>query len=233
MASKDKEREAEDVEETDAGDASDEALEREQDDSDDDDSDDDDSDDDDSDDDDSDDDDEESDDEAEASGDDDVVDAEFESASDEESEAEEDDGATPANLGTTRYVHAALFSAGILLAYIAGKLLGGLWNVLAEWPAAVDAVPQLLAYSEDDRPTFTMAAGALIGAITIVQIYRRPHIRAWADEVAQELAKVTWPNRETVTNGTIVVVVASIIATAYIAMLDRFWGFVTSLVYGV
>ncbi|MCB9591078.1 MAG: preprotein translocase subunit SecE [Polyangiaceae bacterium] len=231
MASKEKEREAEDVEETEGGDASDEELDQDLDDSgdDSDDSDDDDSDDDDSDDDDS---DYEGDDEAEASGDDDVVDAEFEAAGEEETE-EEDDGESPANLGTTRYVHAALFSAGILLAYIAGKLLGGLWNVLAEWPAAVDAVPQLLAYSEDDRPTFTMAAGAVIGAITIIQIYRKPHIRAWADEVAQELTKVTWPNRETVANGTIVVVVASIIATVYIAVLDRFWGFVTSLVYGV
>ena len=228
MASKDKEREAEDVEETEAGDASDEEVERDLEDSDDEDSDDEDSDDAD----DSDDDEESDEDDVDASGDD-VVDAEFEAADDEEAEEEEDDAASPANLGTTRYVHAALFSAGILLAYIAGKLLGGLWNVLAEWPAAVDAVPQLLAYSEDDRPSFTMAAGALIGAITIIQIYRKPHIRAWADEVAQELTKVTWPNRETVANGTIVVVIASIIATLYIAVLDRFWGFVTSLVYGV
>jgi preprotein translocase subunit SecE len=50
--------------------------------------------------------------------------------------------------------------------------------------------------------------------------------------VAGELSKVTWPNRETVTNGTIVVVIASMIATAYVALLDKFWGFVTNLVYG-
>ena len=33
-------------------------------------------------------------------------------------------------------------------------------------------------------------------------------------------------------NGTIVVVVASLVSTIYLALLDRFWGFVTNLVYG-
>jgi hypothetical protein len=33
-------------------------------------------------------------------------------------------------------------------------------------------------------------------------------------------------------NGTLVVVVASMVATVYVAILDRFWGFLTTLVYG-
>ena len=33
-------------------------------------------------------------------------------------------------------------------------------------------------------------------------------------------------------NGTVVVLVATAIATAYVALLDRFWGFLTHLVYG-
>jgi preprotein translocase subunit SecE len=66
----------------------------------------------------------------------------------------------------------------------------------------------------------------------LIQSYRKPAIRGWADEVAAELGKVTWPNRETVVNGTLVVVIASAIATVYVAVLDRFWGFLTTLVYG-
>jgi preprotein translocase subunit SecE len=62
--------------------------------------------------------------------------------------------------------------------------------------------------------------------------YRKESVRGWADDVALELSKVSWPTRETVTNGTIVVLVASAVATVYVALLDRFWGFVTSLVYG-
>ena len=51
-------------------------------------------------------------------------------------------------------------------------------------------------------------------------------------QVQAETKKVVWPTRETVTNGTIVVIVASAIATVYVGLLDRLWGFVTTLVYG-
>ena len=152
-------------------------------------------------------------------------------SSDDPPEAGEQD-ATPAHLGATKYVHAAFIGAGILVAYLSGKIVTLFWNSLAEWPTAVRAIPQLLSYGESERETFGLLAGALIGVITVVQTYRKEHIRRWADEVAGELSKVTWPNRETVTNGTIVVVIASMIATAYVALLDKFWGFVTNLVYG-
>jgi preprotein translocase subunit SecE len=146
--------------------------------------------------------------------------------------AEAEEGGVPAHLGATRYVHAAFFVAGMLAAYVSGKLITLIWNSLAEWPAAVHLVPRLLAYGETERENFGLVAGAVIGVITVVQTYRKEHIRRWANDVAGELAKVTWPNRETVTNGTIVVVIASVIATAYVSLLDKFWGFVTNLVYG-
>jgi preprotein translocase subunit SecE len=141
-------------------------------------------------------------------------------------------GETPVHLGSTKYVHAAFFAAGVLGAFIAGRILAAIWNRLAEWPAAVRAVPGLLRYAEDERPGFTMLAGAVIALVTVIQIYRKDDTRRWADEVASELSKVVWPNKETVTNGTIVVIIASIIATVYVGLLDRLWGFVTTLVYG-
>jgi preprotein translocase subunit SecE len=139
---------------------------------------------------------------------------------------------TAAQLGSRRYVHAAFFFAGILLAFLSGKILALAWHNLADWPAAVRAVPQLVSYPEDERESFTLAIGAVIGTLAIIQVYRREKIRHWADEVATELTKVTWPNRETVVNGTLVVVIATTIATVYVAVLDRFWGFLTNLVYG-
>ena len=137
-----------------------------------------------------------------------------------------------APLGVLRYVHAAFLVAGILTAYLSGKVLGVIWSNLADWPAAVRAVPQLVGYSEDRRESLTLAAGAVVGLLTMIQLYRKEGVRRWAHDVAGELAKVTWPNRETVMNGTLVVVVASAIATVYVAVLDRFWGFLTTLVYG-
>jgi preprotein translocase subunit SecE len=44
---------------------------------------------------------------------------------------------------------------------------------------------------------------------------------------------VTWPDKDTVTNGTIVVMVAGLIATLYVTVLDRFWGYLTNMIYGV
>lgn len=135
-------------------------------------------------------------------------------------------------LGSQRYVHAAFFVAGILIAYLSGKVLSASWSYLADWAPAARAVPQLVSIPEDERDSLTLVAGAVIGTASVIQVYRKEAIRRWADEVAAELAKVTWPNRETVVNGTLVVVLASAIATVYVAILDRFWSFLTTLVYG-
>lgn len=146
--------------------------------------------------------------------------------------AETDEEPAARALGTQRYVHAAFFAAGVFIAFVSGKVLASVWGQLAEWPTAVRAIPALVSYPEEQRDTITLAAGVAIGAVTVVQAYRREAVRRWADQVAEELEKVTWPNRETVMNGTIVVVIAGAIATIYVAVLDRFWGFLTTLVYG-
>jgi preprotein translocase subunit SecE len=135
-------------------------------------------------------------------------------------------------MGTARYVHAAFFVATIIVGFVSSKILGLVWSSLADWPAATRAVPFLLRYAEDERNTYVLVAGGVIALVSIIQVYRREKIRRWADEVALELSKVSWPNRETVTNGTVVVIVASLIATVYVGLLDRFWSFLTHLVYG-
>jgi preprotein translocase subunit SecE len=139
---------------------------------------------------------------------------------------------TPATLGIERYVHAAFFAAGIFGAYLIGKVLAGTWNTLAASPAAVRAVPGLLAYAEDQRPEFTMVIGAVVSVLVTFSAYRKPSVKQWSDDVAAELYKVHWPDRELVTNGTVVVIAASVFATVYIGLLDRIWAFITNLVYG-
>lgn len=135
-------------------------------------------------------------------------------------------------LGAARYVHAAFFVGAILTAYLASKLIVLAWGAIAEFPAAVRAVPQLVAYAEEQREGIALGAGAVIGTLAVIQSYRKESVRGWADDVASELARVTWPTREIVVNGTLVVVLASAIATVYVTVLDRFWSFITNLVYG-
>lgn len=152
---------------------------------------------------------------------------------DVDSEEVEFDGGVPAQLGTEKYVHAAFFAAGVLIAFLVGKILAAVWNSLAEWPAAIRALPVLLRYAEDERPTFTMMIGALVAIAAVVYAVRKQEVRQWADEVATELYKVHWPDREVVTNGTVVVLVAGVFATVYVGLLDRVWNFITNLVYGI
>jgi preprotein translocase subunit SecE len=151
---------------------------------------------------------------------------------DESAVGDESENAGVTEMGATRYVHAAFFAAGMIAAYIGGKLLLASWNALADWPDAVRELPVLIQYGEDERATVTLVAGALLGVALVFWYYRKESVRNWAGEVASELSRVTWPNKETVTNGTMVVLVATLVATVYVAILDRFWGYLTNLVYG-
>jgi preprotein translocase subunit SecE len=134
-------------------------------------------------------------------------------------------------LGSARYVHAAFIAAAILVGYIASQLFTLIWNRLAEAPWALRLVPQLVRYDEDVRGDVGLVVGAIVGIITVIRLYGRPKIRVWADEVAAELSKVSWPDREAITNNTVIVIVASLTATLYVTVLDRFWAFSTGLIY--
>lgn len=144
----------------------------------------------------------------------------------------ESESAPPQQLGVQRYVLAGFFAGGIAVAYLASNILLAIWNMLANnsWLAANASFLNRVA--EEDRGTFAMLAGAAIGVLTAVRAYQRDSLRTWINDVASELTKVTWPDKKEVTNSTVVVVVTSAFATVFLALLDRFWGFVTNLVYG-
>jgi len=138
----------------------------------------------------------------------------------------------PSQLGATRHVLAGFFAAGIAVAYLVGRVLSGTWNRLADNPWVAQRAPFVSRIAEDERPTLTTLFGAVVGISVAVYAYRRADVRTWTNEVAAELAKVTWPSKKEVTNSTMVVIAASAFATVFLALLDRFWGFVTNLVYG-
>ena len=58
--------------------------------------------------------------------------------------------------------------------------------------------------------------GGIVGAIIVLRYYFKPDIRTWADEVAEELSHVKWPNRKEVGNHTVVVIIASSVITLYL-----------------
>lgn len=160
----------------------------------------------------------------------------------EDSGAEQDDaakalegseeGASPAQLGTERYVLAGFFAAGMITAYVFGKFIHGVWVYLSNKDWFSQSLPTLAAVGDDEKTSISLVLGAVAALITVLRTYRRPDVRTWSDDVAGELAKVKWPDRKEVYNATVVVIAASAIATIYLALLDRLWGFITNLIYG-
>ena len=147
-------------------------------------------------------------------------------------EEDEDDAPAAGTLGATRYVMTGFFLAIIAGAYVLGRTLGAIWGKLAEAVWFQNSVAALARVGEEERSEISVAIGAAVALGVGVHLYRRPDVRQWTDEVASEMSKVTWPDKNEVTNSTIIVIVTSAFATLYLALLDRFWGFVTNLVYG-
>ena len=137
-------------------------------------------------------------------------------------EVEEEGDVGPVQLGHRRFVYAAYFAGAIAVAFFCSKAVDAGWTRLGLWKPSFG----------EPHDEIVMPASAVIGGLTALYFWRDNKTRSLAEEVAEELAKVTWPNKEQVTNGTAVVIVTTLFATIFFALMDRFWGFVTNLVYG-
>lgn len=147
---------------------------------------------------------------------------EADSGSDEDArEDEADDADAPTELGYLRYVYSAYMALALLSAFLLAKIGHAAWYRLGQWKVELGE-PQ-------DEILFPLAG--VLGVLIAVYYWRKREARQYANEVAEELSKVTWPGRKEVTNSTTVVVIATLFATLFFALMDRFWGFVTDKFY--
>ena len=133
------------------------------------------------------------------------------------------DAPMPTQLGHKRYVYAAYLAGGILVAFIANKIVDYGWYKLHDWKPS--QVPEPM-------DEYVVSIAAIIGVGVALYLWNRTRARPLAEEVAEELTKVTWPSRDEVTKGTTVVVITTIITTVFFALMDQFWLWVTKHVYG-
>lgn len=138
-----------------------------------------------------------------------------------EEEADEQEAESPIQLGYQRYVYAAYMAGALLSAFLVAKIGHATWYRLGQWKPELGE-PQ-------DEILFPIAG--LIGVGIAVYYWRKVEARQYVNEVAEELSKVTWPSRKEVTNSTTVVVLTTIFATVFFALMDRFWGFLTDKIY--
>jgi len=147
----------------------------------------------------------------------------------------DEDEAVAAALGHERYVVMGFVVAGLLLAYVLGRALRDGWGDLAALPKFVQLAPQLASIPAEgeliSRSTISLLVGAIAAAFVVIRYYRSADAREWANEVADEVSKVKWPTRKEIGNYTVIVIAGSALLTAYLTLLDRFWAFVTNLIY--
>lgn len=137
-----------------------------------------------------------------------------------EAHAKEEEGA-PLQLGYQRYVYAAYMAGALLVAFLIAKIGHVSWYRLGQWKAELGE-PQ-------DEILYPIAAAIGIGVA--YYYWRKASARQYANEVAEELSKVTWPTRKEVMNSTVVVVLTTIFTTVFFALMDQFWKYITDQIY--
>jgi preprotein translocase subunit SecE len=127
----------------------------------------------------------------------------------------------PVQLGYARYVYAAYMAAALLASFLIAKVGEGAWSRLEQWKAEIGP----------PRDEILFPLSGLIGCAIAVYYWRKPEANRYVREVAEELSKVTWPSREEVKNSTVVVVLTTLFATLFFALMDWFWRIVTDRIY--
>jgi preprotein translocase subunit SecE len=106
--------------------------------------------------------------------------------------------------------------AGLVVAWLLAKCGDWAWSYFGTKPNA-----------------FLVGASAFVvaGTATIIA-WRNEVVFGLASEVAGELRKVSWPSRKETLQSTIVVIITTIIASAFLGVFDAIWSWVTRMIYG-
>lgn len=113
-------------------------------------------------------------------------------------------------LGTAKYLYTGYFVAGCVVAYLVTHVLDTAW---------------------EGHDNVSILAGIGAGLVTTVLAWRSLRLRTLAQETIDELAAVTWPSRDETTTATTVVLSTSALAAVIIFFLDRFWNWITDVIY--
>jgi len=123
----------------------------------------------------------------------------------------------------TRYVIVGIVVLAIFVAISLSHAFAWSWAQLG-W----DDLPII---GRDVTLTRVIAFAIALGAAVFV-IRHGPTFQL-ANEVVDELAKVTWPTREETGSATVVVIVTVVVCSAYLGVFDAVWLSLTNWILGV
>lgn len=125
-------------------------------------------------------------------------------------------------MGIARYVNLSFVAAGLLLYAV----LGAFFSVVIELFGS-SANAQVL--GNNFRVAHLVAL--VVATITAVQLRRSSRVHAWAMEVGNELAKVTWPTWADTKKATWVVIATTLVIAALLGLLDWAFGSLSNVFY--
>lgn len=149
----------------------------------------------------------------------------LETSSDDDDDGGEPDedghASSPIQFGYQRFVYGAYMAGAMFVAFLVAKIGHASWLRLEQWRPTFG----------DPRDEIVYPLAGLVGVFSALYFWRKPSSREFANEVAEELSKVTWPNKKEVWNSTTVVIVTTLAATLFFALMDQFWKYVTDRIF--
>lgn len=127
-----------------------------------------------------------------------------------------------AQLGNERRVQFAFVAMLVVFALLFDRLTR----------AIADQASQLFDLSQLD-PKLATGIGLVVAIALTVWLYRNKSVHGFAHNVAGELARVKWPDREETMSNTVVVIITSIISALVVFSFDSIWAAITDLIYKV
>jgi len=118
----------------------------------------------------------------------------------------------------SKYVGAFYIFMILVASYYLSDILGSLFQKLRIEDAQIMG---------DQLPLSALISGLIsIGVAAYVYLHKRYNTASF--EIADELAKVDWPNAEETKNSTMITVVVSIIVSIMLALMDMVWSALTT-----
>jgi preprotein translocase SecE subunit len=109
-----------------------------------------------------------------------------------------------------RYLYTGYFVAGCVVAYLVKHGVDSAW---------------------EGHENTAMIIAAVAGVVAVAAGWQHQGAKTWAMETIDELAAVTWPSKQETYTATTVVLITAVVAALTIFGLDRFWNWLTDLIY--
>jgi len=113
-------------------------------------------------------------------------------------------------LGVQKYLYTGYFVAACVVAFLTSHL------VEAVWPGHENIASEI---------------GVVVGIVAMVIAWKNIRLRTLAMETIEELAAVTWPTKDETSTATVVVLATTVVASVVIFAMDRFWNWITNVIY--